>query len=228
MLFFLNVRFELYSLPFSNAPLFVSVLKAVLHNFTKHLNNASWYGLHFVVTSLSPSFRHIWMAKNFWDQIKSPFCKMKAYRQKGRGRVLRTIIKIYLKIMVFLTNLINFHWIFTCRLQKSDFSNFSNFCIFAARCKKNCCKPFGLWILIFIRSNDRAHLPRKWTARIFDSVRYFYLKFPKNYLKLHISVKSKILPEGRYKTKAEGECFAPWVHWTISVVWGIWNLMFLW
>ena len=69
MLFFLNVRFELYSLPFSNAPLFVSVLKAVLHNFTKHLHIVSWYGLHFVVTSLSPSFRHIWMAKFFWDRI---------------------------------------------------------------------------------------------------------------------------------------------------------------
>ena len=78
MLFFLNVRFELYSLPFSNAPLFVSVLKAVLHNFTKHLHIVSWYGLHFVVTSLSPSFRHIWMAKFFetgfefyWHQLFS-------------------------------------------------------------------------------------------------------------------------------------------------------------
>ena len=80
--------------------------------------------------------------------------------------MLRTIIKIYLQIMVFLTNLINFHWIFTCRLQKSDFSNFSNFCIFAARCKKNYCKPFGLWIFIFIRSKDRASLPRKWFAMI--------------------------------------------------------------
>ena len=31
----------------------------------------------------------------------------------------------------------------------------------------------------------------------------------KNYQKLYISVKPKILPEGRYKTEAEGECFAP-------------------
>ena len=105
--------------------------------------------------------------------------------------------KIYLKIMIFLNNLINFHWIFTCRLQKSDFSNFSNFCIFAARCKKNYRKPFDLWIFISIRSKNRASLPRKWHTMIFNSIRYIYTKFVKNYRKLYISVKPKILPEGR-------------------------------
>ena len=139
----------------------------------------------------------------------------RALQDRGRRRVLRTIIKIYLKIMVFLINLINFHWIFTCRLQKSDFSNFSNFCIFAAGCKKNCCKPFGLWIFIFIRSKDRASLPRKWNARIFNSIRYIYTKFVKNYRKLYISVKPKILPEGRHKAEAEGECFAP----LLKIIW---------
>ena len=129
--------------------------------------------------------------------------------------MLRIIIKIYFKIMVFLTNLINFHWIFTCRLQKSDFLNFSNFCIFAARCKKNCCKAFRLWIFIFIRSNDRAHLPRKWNARIFNSIKYFFVKFSKNYLKLHISVKPKNLPKGRHKAEDERECFAP----LLKIIW---------
>ena len=123
--------------------------------------------------------------------------------------MLRTIIKICLKIINFLNNLTNFHWIFTCRLQKSDFSNFSNFCIFAARCKKNYPRDFGLWIFIFIRSKDRASLPRKWHTRIFNSIKYIYTKFVKNYQKSYISVKPKILPEGRHKTEAEGECFAP-------------------
>ena len=41
--------------------------------------------------------------------------------------MLRTNIKNYFKIMIFLTNLIDFHWIFICRLKKSHFSNFSIF-----------------------------------------------------------------------------------------------------
>ena len=109
----------------------------------------------------------------------------------------------------FLSNLIDFHWIFTYRLQKFNFSNFSIFCIFAAMCKKNCSKPFGLWILIFIRSNDRDSLPRKWTARILNSIRYFYLKMLKINFETHISVKLKNLPEGHYTAEAKGECFAP-------------------
>ena len=44
--------------------------------------------------------------------------------------------KNYFKIMIFWINLLDFYWIFICRLQNSHFSNFSIFCIFAARCKK--------------------------------------------------------------------------------------------
>ena len=149
-------------------------------------------------------------SKWLWKHIKIASKKSEPPSFPERPLNLRARAgKIYLKIMVFLINLINFHWIFTCRLQKSDFSNFSNFCIFAAGCKKNCCKPFGLWIFIFIRSKDRASLPRKWHTRIFNSIRYIYTKFVKNYWKLYISVKPKILPEGRHKAEAEGECFAP-------------------
>ena len=38
----------------SNAPSLVPVLKAVLHNFTKQLNEVWWYSLDPVVTSLQP------------------------------------------------------------------------------------------------------------------------------------------------------------------------------
>ena len=53
-----ETRFEFHSCQLfssiSNAPSLVSVLKIVLHNFTKHLNHALWYGLDPVVTSLQP------------------------------------------------------------------------------------------------------------------------------------------------------------------------------
>ncbi len=51
---FFETRFEFYSYQLSNTPSLVSVLKIVLHNFTKHLNHALWYGLDPVVTSLQP------------------------------------------------------------------------------------------------------------------------------------------------------------------------------
>ena len=51
---FFETRFEFYSYQLSNAPSLVSVLKTVLHNFTKHLNHAWWYGFDPVVTSLQP------------------------------------------------------------------------------------------------------------------------------------------------------------------------------
>ena len=60
----------------------------------------------------------------------------RALQDRGRRRVLRTIIKIYLKIMVFLNILIDFHWILTCRSRKFKFSNFSIFCIFGRGAKK--------------------------------------------------------------------------------------------
>ena len=99
-------------------------------------------------------------------------------------------------------------WKCHANLKNWIFEKLSILIIFVAMHKKNDFKPFGLWIWIFIKSNDRASLTRKWTARILNFVKYFFEKFLKNYSKLYISVKPKNLPEGRHKAEAEGECFA--------------------
>ena len=139
--------------------------------------------------------------------------------------------KIYLKIIFFFHAWAIFNWIFELLDSKNWFCKFFNFLHFCAGCKKNCYKPFGIQILIFIWSNHWPRLPRKWTTRIFHYDCYFYAKFAKNTSKLHISVKPKILPEGRYKTKAEGECFAPLfkIYFKIMIffhAWAIFNWIF--
>ena len=54
----------------SNAPSLVPVLKAVLHNFTKQLNEVWWYSLDPVVTSLQPQLSpNPDKKKFFWGQI---------------------------------------------------------------------------------------------------------------------------------------------------------------
>ena len=54
----------------SNAPSLVPVLKAVLHNFTKQLNEVWWYSLDPVVTSLQPQLSpNPDDKKIFWGQI---------------------------------------------------------------------------------------------------------------------------------------------------------------
>ena len=54
----------------SNAPSLVPVLKAVLHNFTKQLNEVWWYSLDPVVTSLQPQLSpNPDEKKIFWGQI---------------------------------------------------------------------------------------------------------------------------------------------------------------
>ena len=51
----------------SNAPSLVPVLKAVLHNFTKQLNEVWWYSLDPVVTSLQPQLSPNPDDKNFFE-----------------------------------------------------------------------------------------------------------------------------------------------------------------
>ena len=54
----------------SNAPSLVPVLKTVLHNFTKQLNQVWWYSLDPVVTSLQPQLSpNPDEKKFFWGQI---------------------------------------------------------------------------------------------------------------------------------------------------------------
>ena len=100
-------------------------------------------------------------------------------------------------------------WKCHANLKNWIFETLSILIIFATRRKTNYFKHLNLWILIFIEWNYWDSLNRKWTAMIFNSIKYLLIKMLKNHQKSYISVKSKNLPEGRHKAEAEGECFAP-------------------
>ena len=151
-------------------------------------------------------------AKNTWKlyiSVKPKILPEERYKTKAEGECFAPLFKIYLKIICFFHAWAIFNWIFDLLDSKNWFCKFFIFLHFCAGCRKNYLKAFRIQILIFIWSNHSPMLSRKWTDRISHYDCYFHAKFAKNTWKLYISVKPKILPEGRYKTKAEGECFAP-------------------
>ena len=93
-----------------------------------------------------------------------------------------------------------------------NFLKMSIFCIFLLRSTLEWFWTFGARIFIFILSKLRQGCKKKKNTRIWRTNQYSYSKSWKNRPGNHISVNHKILPEGRYWRKAEGECFAPFLN----------------
>ena len=83
------------------------------------------------------------------------------------------------------------------------------FCHTMSRCHLKCSEPFGQWNFDFIWLNDWHEQYQSTNIRVWHENDYFYVKSLKNSPRVYISVKRQISPEGRYESKVEGECFAP-------------------
>ena len=131
------------------------------------------------------------------------------YWRKAEGECFAPFLNFYLKLMFFLL----FSYIFPLVLMQTfifrNFSKISIFGIFLLRFTLEWFWTFGARFFVFILSKLRQGYKKKNNTRIWRTDQYSYSKSWKNRPDAHISVNRRILLEGRYWRKAEGECFAP-------------------